>query len=616
MKRGPGKDIDVKLLLAIAKQHAEAERKIKKRCKRGVLFAVGQNYKPSSLRQIERLLKTCGRLASPTDKTYWKVRARLKEAMKRRPRSLLHHLIFQWKLWQKLLAGTATIAILLGAFQFSFSHAPYISAGGISVNIIYGGVAVNSSEGLRKGYDGQSVGEGDTLITGDWENALVELQIFNHAIIRLGDNTSVKIEDVSQNDEVTLSLEGKIWVKTFDEESHLKLRASESTTVTVPRGAASILSNARLTKVMTKENIALVEVMNTENGTVKSQKVQVPEEHVINIPKAIEKNPEVSIESKKVANVDTVLGGDGEGWIEENEKQDKVFKENLEQQKKEEMKKVAGTLPGSPLYTAKKMGEEAKLRALPENEKPLARLDQAKIRLHEAIVLFDEGKSEDADAVLEEYKDAIQNITEEKRYGVQESEILDALRKQLEEASKELSLTTAPDSDTYRAKEAVEELLIDTSDEKVEEKGSIAKEKLYEILQLLEEGKEDIALIHFSEYADMTQESLDLARLLMRQGDDSAAQKISIEKNEIEIPLLDLIIEESELLREKAEELKKMTITGIKDIQETVSEEPTAVLTGVAYKDPDAGKEEEDSMIIDEPEEKSPAFRVSGVARK
>lgn len=609
---------DIERILTVAKKQALPTRKLKKQCKRGILFAIEQNYRPTSIREIERVIRTCGRLTKPTREQYWRVRERLREAMEKPCPGFLRRTIFNLRVLKGMTAGAITMSIVALSLHFTFTSAPHISAGNISINIIYGGVAVDGKNGLVKGYDGQAVGEGDTLITGKWENALVELQVYDHSVIRLGDNTSVTVEKVIDSKEITLSLQGRIWVKTFDGTSHLKIKASEATTITIPRGAVTILSNDRVTRVLTKENVALVEVMNSEDGSIKAQKVQVPEKHIVNIPKALEKNPEKSIESQKMGDVTRILGLGGNQWVEENEKHDKVFKENLENQKKEEVKKMAGPLPGSPLYTAKKIKEEAGLSILSENQKPFAKLEQAATRFNEALVLFENGKNEEAMKVLGEYKGIIQEITEKDFYGSEAQKLKSAFSGHLATAKNKLASIT-PETSSYNAKELIESLIIQNAHEgdKVDKKDTIAQNRLYEIRDLIREGKEDIALIYFNEYADMTRESMELARKLMRQGDDSAVRNISMEKASIEVPLLDLIIKESGLLAEKASQLKQETVKSIKEISQALSQEmaPKATLTGVAYRQEGIEKQGE-SISRDENPDQLPAFRISGVAKK
>ena len=601
----------------MVKEDIAPARKLKKQCKRGVLFSIQQNCKPTSLRQVERTLRNCGRLTKSSQEEYWRIRERLREAMVQPPRNFLRRWIFNWQMFRRMLAGTVTIAVVLLTMHTLFIRAPYISANSMSIHIIYGGVAVETGGQLIKGHEGQSIGEGDIIITGESENALIELNIFDNAVIRLGDNASVTIDKVTPEEDVILSLEGKIWVKTFEDESHLKIKASESTTITVPRGAVSILSNNRVTRILTRENIALVEVNNMESGVIKAQKVQVPAEHIVNIPKALQKNPEKNIESQRVASAEKIFGD--ENWIQENEEQDKIFKENLEQQKKEDIKKSAGVLPGSTLYTAKKLGEGARLSITTKNNQYLTKLDQATARLHEAVMLFEEEYEEEAEKTLEEYKTIITEISQYQLLGGKAEKVNEAVRKHLNETNNSLAIAITPDMKAYQAKEVIESLILEFSskEEVVKEKGDIALDKLYEILNLLEEGNEEVAMIHFAEYADVTMESMDVAKHLLRMGESLAAQDIAKRKIEIELPLLSIIIQNSELLQEKAKNIKQTILSGIKEITENLTEKsgPTTVLTGVAVKSVKPELEEE-SITKEDIIGEMPSFRITGVAKK
>ncbi len=604
----------------MVKEDIAPARKLKKQCKRGVLFAVQQNYKPTSLRQLEHTLRNCGRLTKSSREQYWRIRERLREAMVRPPRNFIRRWIFNWQVFRRTLAGTVAVAVVLLTLHTLFTQAPYISANSMSIHIIYGGVAVETSDGLIKGYEGQSINEGDIIITGESENALIELNIFDNAVIRLGDNTSIAIDKVTQEEDVILSLEGKIWVKTFENESHLKIKASESTIITVPRGAASILSNNRVTRVLTRENIALVEVNNTESGNIKAQKVQVPAEHIVNIPKALQKNPEKNIESQKVASAEKIFG-DG-NWIQTNEEQDKIFKENLEQQKRKDIKKSAGVLPGSTLYTAKKIGEGARFSITAKSNQYLAKLDQATARLHEAVMLFEEEYNEEANKALEEYRAIITEIYQHQLLGGQAERVNEAVQKHLNEINNSLAIAITPDMKAYQAKEVIESLIlgISSKEEVVKEKDDIALDKLYEILNLLEEGNEQVAIIHFAEYADVTMESIDIAKHLLRMGESVAAQDIAKRKTEIELPLLDIIIQKSELPGEKAENLKQNILNSIKEITDNLTKNsgPITVLTGVAVKSdkPETLEPEEESITKEEVIGKTPVFQISGIAKK
>ncbi len=599
-------------ILEAAKKAAIVPQRTKKHCKRGVLFAIEQEHKLSSLRCLERMLKNCGRLAKPTTEQYWRVRETLREAMARPRPTLLSRWVFNMRMAKSLLAGAVSVCLLMLVLHVSFQTAPQMSAGSVSINIIYGGVAVDGKEGLVKGYNGRAVSEGETLITGKSENSLVELVVFDNAIIRLGDNTSVTLEKIAQNEDVTISLKGMVWVKTFEDESHLKILASDSTMISVPRGAITILSNERITRVLAKENVALVEVVNQENDLIKTQTVRVPQEYVVTIPKSTEGNPEKQFESQKASNLERILGSEAKQWIEENEKHDKVFEDSLEQARKDEMKRYAWPLPGSPLYTAKKIKEGASLSLLPENEKPLAKLEQAATRLQEAVTLFESGDQEHAEELLREYTGMIASIQAEKLYG-ENAEVLDnAVQEHLISMQKKLSLAVKSETPAYSAKEAVEALLLDNStqdgDEKAKRKDGIAQEKLYEVLRLLKEGKQIAALILFNDYADMTLESLDLAKKLLRQGEESAVYVMAIEKLEKELPLIDIIAKEEGPLGNKAKELKGAAFASVKEISEWLSKksEPSATVSGVAQK-------KQGNQI---PSEDAAAFRITGVARK
>lgn len=537
------------------------------------------------LRDVERLLKQSAQQSQPSSEVKNRIKAELMVRIETTPRLSFSQWFFsEFTLFRKMLAGTVAVCLVLFATSIHSSSIPETEASGMYVRIIYGGAALSFGDTLRKAADQDALTVGDTLITG--KDSFVEIEVFGHSMVRLGDLSTVTIADVSTDQHVTLDVDGKVWVKTVGGDNNLRIRTADGVNVSVPNGAVSIESNKRFTRIITKENIALVEIKNTRRDEIKAHNIKVIKDHLVYIP-----SPRMAVKAMKQEIV-TKPTTTSSKWITENETQDKEYATTLETKKQDAIAKEAGVLPDSPLYIAKKITEKATLTIAGDEGKSLIQLENAEKRLLEAVALFEQGKTDEASKMLTDYKAAIGLIQEDiaRIYGSKSDEIQMALKAHLTSIKDKLALAVTPDKPSYEALKFVEDKILTLSDEKsqAQEKDSLALKKLYEMLDLLSKGDTVSGQTHFTEYEDMTRESIDMAMKLLRQGDPTAAKAVLSQKNDIELPLLDVASQNPELA-ERVEALKKYTTENLATISQELSKlsEPTAVIKGAAVKQAD-----------------------------
>jgi hypothetical protein len=602
-----GSQSDIVELLIHAKLESKPGNKLKTQCKKNIMFAIGESRNGQSLLEIKEVVRQQNKYPIAAGHKE-RIRENLMEAIRTKRPSIWSQWVFSFKLWRNMIATGLTCVLVIVAMQLTVKNVPHTRASGMYLNIIYGGAAVSYNNSLKKASNSQSIGVNDTIVTG--KDSFVELKLFDHSVVRLGDNTSLRIVNVTPSEEiVTLQLEGTAWVRTLEDRSHVNIRTASSTSISVPKGVVSIESNDRVTRVLTKENVALVEVGHSDQGTITTQTVQVLQDQVAYIPVS---SPGTDITSRPVR-VGKILDPK---WVQENEEQDKNYLASIKAEKKEEIIRNAGALPGSPLYPAKIATEKAKLSLLVNEARPNAQLASANIRLQEALALQAEGRQTEAMAIFQEYKSAITLVfiaATEELYGVRGKELVSELKNHIADAQGKLKFLANPADPVYEIKTFVDSyaLKLAHNKERISEKDQIAQSKLYQVLEVLDRGDDTLALQLFTDYADITQEAFDEAHKLQRAGDSTLIQKMVRQKTEIELPLLTLI-EQKPLLSAKASELRAYIQQSADSAVVKLSKEnqPISNVNQVTKVASVAPVEVVSKTEIAEP------FKISGVAKK
>jgi len=151
-------------------------------------------------------------------------------------------------------------------------------------------------------------------------------------------------------------------------------------------------------------------------------------------------------------------------------------------------------IPDNPLYTAKKFNEGTLLLVTGnETDKIKLQIDNAKTRLLEANAYFADGKKEEAEKLLNEFKTVVGDISE----SIKSSDELKAYaQSQFAEESKKLAVIL-PDSSLYPAKEALRDAKMQLAINAEEQKAVAleqASEKILEAKDLVKDNKNDIAV--------------------------------------------------------------------------------------------------------------------------
>lgn len=129
-----------------------------------------------------------------------------------------------------------------------------------------------------------------------------------------------------------------------------------------------------------------------------------------------------------------------DAWVSENLSQDAVHRADIARLQEERRAEMAGILPTSIFYPAKRIAEEVDvLFTLTQDGRTEKRIQQAGTRLSEALALLKEGQSDEAAVPLEEYSQSLVALASAE----EENIVKDLIRKQIAEASTSLAAQPA-----------------------------------------------------------------------------------------------------------------------------------------------------------------------------
>lgn len=192
-----------------------------------------------------------------------------------------------------------------------------------------------------------------------------------------------------------------------------------------------------------------------------------------------------------------------DAWVKNNLSQDAVHRSDIAKLQEERRTEVAGILPTSFLYSAKRMAEEVDvLFTLTHDGRTEKRIAQANTRLSEALSLIKDGQDSEASAPLEEYKTSLVALAA----GEDDNLVKYLIKKQIADASTSLSTSDEnPDASIQLLKDAVTQVgaAIPDADLKPRDiEGYVLVDRLIMINQMLARG--DDAALAVSEYAEIS----------------------------------------------------------------------------------------------------------------
>jgi len=354
--------------------------------------------------------------------------------------------------------------------------------GGEKVSVFTGGVWIDTTEP-------QIIGNAVMVRTG---NVGATLILNDDGVLRLAPDTTVKLHDISdrpqfQSEGPTATLiRGKMWALGLLPPIVEGLVVETSYgTLSVNAGSVSIEDDGkgRVTVAVYDRGITLNNGQQT-SFLVSSEKTVLREGKTFSI-----QNMQTRVFS--------------EPWVQSNLAQDAVHRSEIAKLQEDRRTEVAGILPTSFLYPAKRIAEEVDvLFTLTHDGRTEKRIQQANTRLSEAISLIKEGQGMEASAPLAEYKTSLVSLASDENDNL----VKYMIQKQIADASTSLStVDESPNGSIQLLKDAVMQVGAAIPDADLRPRdieGYVLVDRLTMINQILSEQED--ASVAISEYADIS----------------------------------------------------------------------------------------------------------------
>lgn len=444
-KKAVQKDVRTRLMRHIQEPACIAEvQKLlspSKAKKQAIWQRVQQSVAPASQEVLDALSGTLNASAG--------VHASLKQ------RILAHLEPQHGTIWGSVMKWTASFAVVALLVQMSpaiFLVQPSVAQSDVLLLPQDGQVAISVQDMWEDVQDQLIVQNGMRIRTYDGGTATIVLR--DDAVVRLDEGTIIQIHDTSERVDravepvPTLSLlAGRIWVQGLVSETVRGITVSASFGhTTVHDGSMSIESTEEMTAIKVWNRYANVAKADEAVFLVAGQQTQLRQDN----PILIKKIPEVQYT---------------EAWASSNLSRDAVHRRYIAHLQHERRAAVAGILPTSKMYAAKRFAEEVDVfMTLGEEARVQKRIDQANRRLNEAAALIAEG--EDAEAIaepLQEFRGALVALGE-----TDDSVSQFLLRQSVSEAFSDV-VAAQPGDESYIIKEAVLQAGADLPDTVVDE---------------------------------------------------------------------------------------------------------------------------------------------------
>ncbi|MDD5055812.1 MAG: DUF5667 domain-containing protein [Candidatus Peribacteraceae bacterium] len=360
---------------------------------------------------------------------------------------------------------------------------------GPDVSVYVGGIwrPVTQPEMLR----------GSVMIrTGDASRATIVLS--DQGVVRLAEHTTIRFNDLG--DRATPSsvgvaatiLRGRIWAL------GLIPPVVDGITFDTARGLLSLNSGS----VSLEQDDTRVLVETYDHGATFQQGAQAV--FMVAGEKIVARGTPISISMIPIRTF-------SDEWVTENLTQDAAHRIEITKILEERRERIAGILPTSFLYPAKRVAEEVDyLFALTQDGRTEKRVQQANTRLSEALTLLSQGDGQAASGSLVAYKDSLIALA-----GKKDDNIVKYLvREQIAQASASLNVDRAdPDANAALLTEAIEQVGAVIPDAQVSSKdveGYVLVDKLAAMKQVLSVQRDsEGAAALYAEVSPFLQELLD-----------------------------------------------------------------------------------------------------------
>lgn len=291
----------------------------------------------------------------------------------------------------KWAAAFAVFVLVIRTMPIVFLPATSAEAG---VQLIPSGSVSVSVGGVWKTVDQPEVLRGPVMIRTE-EGAKATLIFNDDGVFRLGSSTTLRVHNVfdhqTASDGPTAGLvRGEVWalglVPPFTDGLSIQTSGGR---IAVNAGSVSIKDDGTVTTVAVYDRGATLQKGAQTVFLVTGEKVSVKGDAPLTI-----------------ASMPTSAFTDGS--VSANLAQDAVHRTEIAKLQSERRLEMAGILPTSILYSAKRLAEEVDvLFTVTRDGRAEKRLEQANTRLSEALTLIKEGQGEEAQAPLTEYKQSL-----------------------------------------------------------------------------------------------------------------------------------------------------------------------------------------------------------------
>jgi len=412
------------------------------------------------------------------------------------------------------LWATATLSVFVAFFTapvFTLNSSVQASAVNL-LEVVQGEVMVNGVPVE----DVALIQEGDEILTGTGSMAHVQLQ--DDTRLTMGPRTEVQINSTVDSVEIYQE-EGRIWtqvVNPVNTAGSVTISFSGGEVVAKQKSSFDIQLKDESAQIQVAENLVAVSVTKDalyEGSVGQGAQLTLTEELVVEpLPENLEEDV----------------------WWEFNESYGETYIADLNESYEEATLASVNILPDHPLYFLKSWRESVQegLTITDEAKQELV-AQHMEIRLNEAQILIEQGKTEEAQEALVAYQEAV-----EKSIEISGSE---AVADQVEEAQKELLAKLEMDEGTQLLEDQLteaSELTVETESEKNEIRMASASQKLSRVPGLIEVGDFEQAMYYLDAYKE---ESLSILMEL---------EEVPLEEREVLISaLLDQKLEDLQMLR-------------------------------------------------------------------
>lgn len=336
--------------------------------------------------------------------------------------------------------------------------------------------------------------------TGESQATLV---LNDDGVLRLAPNTTLKLHDIGDRPQFQAAgptatiIRGEVWAFGLLQPivDGLTLETSQGV-LSLNAGSASVYDDANETSVSVYDKGVTFERGNQTAFLVTGEKAVIKAGKQLNILMM----PASAFE---------------DAWVSKNLSQDAVHRGEIAKLQEERRVKMAGILPTSILYPAKRIAEEVDvLFTLTSDGRTEKRIAQANTRLNEALALLKDGQDTEATAPLTEYRKSIVALASDDSDNL----VQYLIKKQIADASVSLATTESEDADAnvellQDAVEQVSAVIPDADLSPQDIQGYVLVDKLARINTLLrDDGDSSEALREYAEVSPY------LATLLSEDG--------------------------------------------------------------------------------------------------